>query len=180
MQKRIYITIDLPDEIKEGFMKEESRWKNLRVFWTGFTHYRLTLEYLGIVDKDDLKKIKNALEETVEETKAFEIRLDRIVLGPNAKEPTMFWATIFEEGAVKAFRKKLRECLAENGFEMKEEDFVPHIVLATANGNQLKGKQTNVKLRGKIRVESINLLSSQTYAKGVAKYRLVESFPLQK
>lgn len=180
MQKRIYITIDLPDEIKEGFMKEESRWKNLRVFWTGFSHYRLTLEYLGIVDKDDLRQIKNALEKTVDETKAFEVRLDRIVLGPNAKEPKMFWATIFEEGAIKSFRKKLRENLAENNFEIKEENFVPHIVLATANGNQLKGKQTNVKLRGKIKVESLNLLSSQTYAKGATKYKLVENFPLQK
>jgi len=180
MQKRIFITIDLPEEIKKGFMEEESRWKNLRVFWTGFSHYSLTFEYLGIVDKEDLKKIKNALQEVVEETKPFEIRLDRIVLGPNEKDPRMFWATIFEDGAVKTFHNQLIGKLAENGFETKERDFIPHIVLATAKGNQLKGRQTNVRLRGKFKVEEINLYSSQTYAKGATKHKLLETFPFEK
>ena len=180
MQKRIYITIDLPDEIRESFLKEEKRWKNLNVFWTGFSHYRLTFEYLGVIDKEDLRIIKKTLDEITEENKPFDIRLDRIVLGPNAKDPHMFWATIFEDSAVKNFRKKFHEQLLDNGFELKENDFIPHIVLGSAKGNQLKGKQTNVKLRGRMKVEELNLYSSQTYAKGVTKYKLLETFPLQK
>jgi len=180
MQKKIYITIELPDEIKESFRREEKRWKNLRVFWTGFSSVHLTLEYLGVVDKDGLKRIRESLAAAVEETRAFEIRLDRIVLGPNEKEPTMFWATIFEDAALKNFRKRFRDLLWDSGFVFEEKNTVPHIVLATANGNQLKGKQTNVRLRGKFRVDEINLYSSQTYAKGVTKYKLVENFSLQK
>lgn len=179
MQKRIYITIDLPDEIKEGFRKEENRWKNLNVFWTGFSHVRLTLEYLGIVDKSDLKKIRQALDETAVETKPFAIRLDKIILGPNDKEPKMFWATIFEDGAVKKFRETFQEKLTAEGFEKKEMVFKPHIVLATANGNQLKGKQTSVRLRGKFEVEELHLYSSQTYAKGITKYKLMETIKLK-
>jgi 2'-5' RNA ligase len=180
MQKKINITIELPDEVKNLLRKEESRWKNLRVFWTGFSQIHLTLEYLGVVDKDGLKQIKDALAETVEETKAFNIRLDRIVLGPNEKEPTMFWVTIYEDGAVRDFRKRLRDHLWDQGFELKVTDFVPHIVMAKANGNQLKGKQTCVHLKGRVPVTEINLFSSQTYAKGATKYKLVESYPLSK
>jgi len=180
MQKKIYITIDLPDEIKESFRREESRWKNLHVFWTGFSHLHLTFEYLGVVDKENLSKIKKALRETVEETKAFDVRLDKIVLWPNEKEPKMFWATIFEDSFVQNFHKKFQEHLWESGFETAEKDFVPHIVLATANGNQLKGRKTSIRLKGKMKVEELNLYSSQTYAKGVTKYKLVETFPLQK
>jgi 2'-5' RNA ligase len=180
MQKKIYITIDLPDEIKESFLKEEKRWKNLNVFWTGFSHYRLVLEYFGIVDKEGVGKIRQALEESVSEIEPFDIRLDRIVLGPDAKEPRMFWATIFEDGQVKKFRKLLSGKLEAAGFSKPDTDFKPHIVLATANGNQLKGKQTNVHLRGKFKVESINLLSSQTYAKNIVKYKLIDTFPLSK
>ena len=181
MQKKIYITIDLSDEIKESFRKEEGRWKNLSIYWTGFSHLDLTLEYLGIVDREDLRKIKRALEMAAKETKSFEIRLDKIVLGPNNKEPKMFWATILEDSFVKKFRNIFREKLAYNGFVFKEEEvFTPHIVLATANGNQLKGKQTSVRLRGKINVEELNLFSSHTYAKGVVKYKLLDTIPLQK
>lgn len=180
MQKRIYITIDLPDEIKESFRKEEGRWKNLNVFWTGFSHLHLTLEYLGIIDKDGLKVIKQAMDELTDETKAFDIRLDRITLGPNEKEPRFFWARILEDKSINDFRKKFRERCGANGLELKEMDFVPNILLATANGNQLKGKQTNVRLRGRFRVEEMNLYSSHTYAKGTTKYKLLETFQLQK
>ena len=180
MKKKIFVTIDLSDEIKESFRKEESRWKNLHIFWTGFSHLHLTFEYLGIIDKEDLKKIRRAVREVSRETKIFDIKLNSIVLGPNAKEPRMFWATIFEDALVKNLRKELKRHLEENEFEYQEKDFVPHIVLASAKGNQLKGKQTNVRLKGKIKVENLNIFSSQTYAKDTVKYKLLESFPLQK
>lgn len=180
MQKRLYITIDLPDEIKESFRKEENRWKNLRVFWTGFSNLHLTFEYLGIVDKEGLKVIKKVLSEMVEGSGPFELRLDRIVLGPDEKEPRMFWVTIFEDSFVNKFRREFRSRLSENGLEIKNKDFVPHIVLAKAKGNQLKGKKTNVHIKGKFRVDELNLYSAQTYAKGATKYKLVETFSLKK
>jgi 2'-5' RNA ligase len=180
MQKRLYITIDLPDEIKETFRKEEKRWRNLNVFWTGFSHYRLMLEYLGLVDQQGLRMVRDALDNLSRDTAPFEVRLDRIVLGPDAKDPKMFWATIFEDGAVKKFRKELKERLEAAGFKYPEKDFIPHIVLATAKGNQLKGKQTNVHLRGKISVDHVNLYSSQTYTKGMVKYKLMDSYSLDK
>ena len=152
----------------------------MRVFWTGFSHLHLTFDYLGIVDKEDLKLIRRTLSEMAEETKAFELRLDRIVLGPDERDPKMFWATVFQDGFVGIFQKKLHQKLEENGFNLKEKSFIPHIVLATAKGNQLKGKHTNVHLRGKFKVENLNLYSSQTYAKGATKYKLLETFPLQK
>lgn len=179
MQKKIYITIDLPDEIKESFRKEESRWKNLNVFWTGFSHLHLTLDYLGIVDKDGLRIIRRALEEAADQSHPFDIRLDKIVLGPDTKDPHMFWATIYEDAAWKKFSQVFREKLVGAGFELRPGAFTPHIVLATANGNQLKGKQTSVRLRGRFKVENVNLFSSQTYAKGMTKYKLLETFPLQ-
>lgn len=180
MQKKIYITIDLPDGIKESFRKEEGRWKNLNVFWTGFSHLHLTLEYFGIVDKDGLKAIRQAVEALAEETGSFDVRLDRIVLGPDTKDPKMFWATVYEDAALKKIRRSLREKLSATGFDLKVGEFTPHIVLATAGGNQLKGKQTSIHLRGGFRVENLNLFSSQTYGKGMVKYKLLETFPLQK
>jgi len=180
MQKRIYITVDLPDAIKESFRKEEGRWRNLNVFWTGFSHLHLTLDYLGTVDKEGLKQIIDALDDITEGMRNFDIRLDRITLGPDEKDPKMFWGRIYEDGAVKGFLNAFHSRLAEKGFELKEKSFVPHIMLASAKGNQLKGKQTNVHLKGKFNVDSLNLYSSQTYGKGSVKFKLIGTFPLQK
>jgi 2'-5' RNA ligase len=180
MQKKLYLTIELPDAIKESFRKEEGRWKNLNVFWTGFSHLRLTLDYFGLVDKEGLSIIRKALEELAEESKAFEVRLDRIVLGPNEKEPRMFWARIFEDGAARAFRTKPHERLEANGFDFQMKDFVPHIILASAKGNQLKGKQTSIHLKGRFPVDEVHLYASQVYGRGSVKYKLLETFPLQK
>lgn len=180
MQKRLYVTVELPEEIKQALRKEESRWKNLRVFWTGFGSVHLTLDYLGVVDKDGLKQAKEAMESAVAATPGFVIRLDRIVLGPDQKEPTMFWATVREEGGLKEFRQRLRDALWDAGFELGVKDFMPHIVLAKANGNQLKGKHTNVPLKGKVPVEVIHLVASQSYAKGAARFNLVGEYELPK
>lgn len=181
MKKKVFLTIELPEEIKENFRKEEKRWKNLNVFWIGFGSVMLTMEYFGIIDKPELNKIKDALQKTIEETSSFDIKFNKIILGPNEQEPKMFWATVMEDKALSDFRKKLRENLEWFEFEMRsEEKFTPHVVLATAKGNQLKGKKTNVPIKGKFEVKEINLMASQTYTKHSVKHKLLETFELKK
>lgn len=178
MKKKIFLTIDLSEEIKGAFRDQEKRWKNLNVFWIGFSSLFLTMEYFGVVDKPELNKIKEALEKTAQETKPFNIKLSKIVLGPNEQDPKMFWATIMEDQEVKAFRENLYKNLREADFEMKEREFIPHVVLAFAKGNQLKGRKTSVPLKGKIEAKEINLMFSQTYTKNSIKHKLLETFVL--
>lgn len=181
MKKKVYITIDIPEAVKLGFRKEESRWKNLKVFWLGAQSLRVNFIFLGILDRKELQIATEAVQETAEITPEWEWTLDKLTLGPDFNEPTMFWVTLKDIPAAANFKKKLIEKLKEKNFPLsaKTENFTPHIVLAAARGNQLKGKKTFVPLNGKIPVQTLNLMLTQTYERGKVKHKLWETFKLK-
>jgi len=176
MKKRIFIAINLPDDIKRAFLSYEKRWRNLRVRWTSFKNMHITVEFLGEVNRSDLDAILIVAENTAMEIKPFDIYLDRIVLGPNPVQAKMFWATIYIDSYLMKFKNLMDENLRQNNFILEEREFKPHITLARARGNQLKGKQTNIILTNlKFRAESVEVMQSQLHPGG-ARYKVVESF----
>ena len=176
MKKRIFIAINLPDDIKRTLLSYEKRWRNLHIRWTNFYKMHITVEFLGEVNRSGLDAILAAAENTAMETKPFEIRLDKLVLGPDLVQARMFWATIYIDSYLMRFKNLMDENLKQNNFIPEEREFKPHITLARARGNQLKGKLTNISLTNlRFRSESVEVIESQLRPGG-AKYKVVESF----
>ena len=176
MKKRIFIAISLPDDIKRTLLSYEKRWRNLHIRWTNFKKMHLTVEFLGEVNRSGLNAILLAAENTAMEIKPFDIRLDKIVLGPDPAQARMFWTTIYIDSCLMKFKNSMDENLKQNNFIPEEREFKPHITLARARGNQLKGKQTNITLtKLRFRVESVEVMQSQLHSGG-ARYKVVESF----
>lgn len=176
MKKRIFIAINLPDDIKKTLLSYEKRWRNLKIRWTNFHKMHITFEFLGEVDKSGLDTILLTTEKTVLKTKPFDIRLDKITLGPDLAQAKMFWVTICVDSYLMKFKNSLDENLKQNDFILEEREFNPHITLARARGNQLKGKQTNIALSNlKFQAESIAVMQSQLHPGG-AKYKMIERF----
>jgi 2'-5' RNA ligase len=178
MRKRIFVAINLPDEIKRELLSYERRWKNLHIKWTNFYNLHITLEFLGEVNRYGLNKILQAIEKTALEVKPFDIKLDKIVLGPDSAQAKMFWVTVCVDDNIIKLKSLINENLKFYNFDLEEREFKPHITLARARGNQLKGKQTNIILKNmKFKTESIEVMQSQLHPGG-AKYKVVESFEL--
>jgi 2'-5' RNA ligase len=178
MKKRIFITINLPDEIKRELLSYEKRWKNLHVKWTNFYKMHITVSFLGEVNKKGFEEILLAAKKTASEIKPFDMRLDRIILGPDPVQARMFWVTVFIDANLMKLKRDMEQNLKFYGFEMEDREFKPHITLARARGNQLKGKQTNIVLRNmKFKAESIEVMESQLRP-NIEKYKLIESFQL--
>jgi RNA 2',3'-cyclic 3'-phosphodiesterase len=178
MKKQIFIAINLPDEIKRELLAYEKRWKNLRVKWTNFYKLHITVSFLGEVDKAGLELILSAAEKTVSEINSFDIRLERIILGPDPIQAKMFWATIIIDANIVKLNRALSENLKLCGFETLDREFKPHITLARARGNQLKGKHTNIALKNmRFNAKSIEIMESQIQP-SVEKYKIIESFEL--
>ena len=176
MKKRIFIAINLPDEIKEALLSYEKRWRGLHVRRTSFRNMHITVEFLGEVNRNGLDAILLATENTAGEIKPFDIRLDKIVLGPDPAQAKMFWATIYIDSYLMKFKNLMNENLKQNNFIPEVREFKPHITLARARGNQLKGKRTNITLANlKFKAESVEVIESQLHPGG-AKYKVVESF----
>ena len=178
MRKRIFVVINLPEEIRRKLLSYERRWKNLHVKWTNFYNLHITLEFLGEVNRQELSKILQAVEKTALEIKPFDVKLEKITLGPDPAQAKMFWVTICVDDNIIKLKDLINENLKFYDFKLEECEFNPHITLARARGNQLKGKQTNIVLRNmKFEVESIEVMHSQLHLGG-EKYKVVESFEL--
>lgn len=178
MEKRIFIAINLPDDIISALKANEKRWPGLHVKWTKAANMHITLQFLGNVDRKDFNSILSSLEKTAPSVQSFHISLDRIILGPNSNEPTMFWATLVIDNNLLKLKKTLDENLKVFGYFSENREFRPHITLARARGKHLKGKKTNIQLKGmRFKVESIEMMESQLHAAG-SKYKVVKSFKL--
>jgi 2'-5' RNA ligase len=178
MKKRIFIAVDLPDEIKRELLSYEKRWKNLHIKWTNFYKLHITVRFLGEVNRSGLETILLATKKTALEIKPFDVCLDRIVLGPDPVQAKMFWVTVLIDANLIKLKRAMEQNLKLYGFEMEDREFKPHITLARARGNQLKGKQTNIVLKNmKFKAESIEIMESQLRP-NIEKYKLVESFEL--
>jgi len=176
MKKRIFIAINIPDEVKRILLSHKKRWRNLRVRWTSFDNMHITLEFLGNLDRKGLEAVLQAAEKVVSEIEPFIVYVDRIVLGPNITHPRMFWATIRVERNITKLKRLIGQNLESLGFELEKREFRPHITLARAKGNQLKGKQTNIILNDiEFEVRSMEIMQSQLHPGG-ARYKVVESF----
>jgi len=176
MKKRIFIAINLPDEIKEALLVHRKRWKNLDIRWSSFENMHITLEFMGNVDREGLEFILAAVEKTASELEPFNVYLDRIVLGPDSIRPRMFWATICVDDNIKRLKKLMEQNMESFGFGLEKRLFIPHITLARAKGNQLKGKQTNIILNNlSFKVFSIEVMQSQLHPAG-SRYKLAGSF----
>lgn len=178
MKKRILVVIDLPDEIKRALLLNEKRWKNLHIRWINFYRIHLTFSFLGEVNRSELDSILLAIKEVSLGLSAFEVSLDKICLGPDQAHPTMFWATVNIDENLLKLKKTIDKNLKLKGFEQEKCEFKPHIVVARARGNQLKGKQTNIPLKNmKFKVESIDVTESQLQP-SIEKFKLIERFDL--
>ena len=178
MRKRIFVAINLPEEIRRELLSYERRWEKLHIKWTNFYNLHITLEFLGEVNRPELNKILQAVEKTASEIKPFDIKLDKIVLGPDSTQAKMFWVTVCVDNQIIKLKNLINENLKFYNFDLEEREFKPHITLARARGNQMKGKQTNVILQNmKFEIESIEVMHSQLHLGG-EKYKVVESFGL--
>ena len=176
MKKRIFIAINLPDEIKRELLSYEKRWKNLHIRWTNFHKLHITVDFLGEVDRSGLDVILLAAEKTALEIKPFVICLNKITLGPNLAQAKMFWAVVYVDSYLMKFKNLMDQNLKQQNFIPEAREFFPQITLAYARGNQLKGKKTNISLNNmKFQAESMEVMESQLHSGG-AKYKTVESF----
>ncbi len=178
MKKQIFIAINLPDEIKRELLAHEKRWKNLHIRWTNFYKLHITVSFLGEADRKKLELILLAAEKTASQINSFDIRLEKIVLGPDQIQARMFWVAVCVDANIIKLNCALSENLKFYGFEMFDREFKPHITLARARGNQLKGKQTNITLKNmRFRAKSIEIMESQLQP-SAEKYRIIKSFEL--
>lgn len=198
MLKRIFLAVNLPEEVKTEIKNYEDRVKaeldracplpgKSVVRLVDPENLHLTLAFLGNIKEEKLENLYSAVEKATQNQKSFKINLTRAFYGPLGKiPPRMIWLQIEPTEELGQLKKSLdRELEGAEGFYFTREkrDFSPHITLARLN--TLAWSRIEPEERPKIEeelnleapAESLEVMESELKKSG-AEYSILRSFSL--
>lgn len=180
MGHRIFIAINLPEEIKKKLLVYQSKWPELPIRWIKKDNIHITLFFLGYISNEDVLEACKTTKEVALRHKPFSINLTRICYGPPKKmPPRMIWA----EGEKSEEFGALRDDLAKY-FPSEDRAFTPHITLGRIRAWEWRTiepeerPEVETELDLSFEVNSIEVMES-VLKRGGAEYAVLESCQLQ-
>jgi len=172
---RIFIAVEIPDEIKDGIEKEIKRLKRLggNIKWVKRNAIHITLKFLGEVDKEKIEWIEKAMEKTVEGFQSFGISIERCgTFPPHSFRPRVLWVGTKDEKPLVPLQERLETELAKLGFKKETRAFSPHVTIGRVRGNsairKVIGEIRAIERKefGKMVADRITLFSSTPTPEG--------------
>ena len=202
MQKRhrVFIAINLPEDVKKELVKYQEKWQELfrsisdresstksgPAKWTRNDQLHITLEFLGDLTDQEVGEVCKVSKEVATRHKPFDINLEKILYGPPKKmPPRMVWAEGEKSDELKDLKEDLEECLVEEiNFRPEGKGFVPHITMARIQEWEFRKiepeerPEINEEINLEFLVESIEVMESELKRGGPA-YTVLESCELK-
>ena len=180
MQRRIFIGISLPDNVKKRIGQRVQKWQELPIKWSLPENFHLTLSFLGFVNDESLAEICMSIREAAENFESFEVDFEGIGLGPNPEDPKIIW---LYGGANEELRKLQAEIeKSMDIFVSEKKEYKPHVTLGKIDKPKWKAlpekPEIEERFRISIPVESIDVFESKI-EKGRTRFTVLESCELK-
>ena len=169
---RLFIAVDLPESIKEELRNLQKEFKGLGKFYF-VKDFHLTLKFLGEVDEDKVKEIKDRLKNI--KLDGFNLILEGLGSFPNENYVKVLWVGCPNNEIIE-LHNKIDEHLKDL-FPL-DYRFKGHITLARAKfiGNKDKLKEKlKTKYCNSFKVDKFKLIKSELTREG-AVYSVLEEF----
>ena len=82
MRHRIFIAINLPEDIKKKLADFQFKWPELPARWTKPENLHITLAFLGYLTDEELPEVIKITKEVAQRHQPFSINLNKILYGP--------------------------------------------------------------------------------------------------
>jgi 2'-5' RNA ligase len=187
MRNRIFIAINIPENIKKQLTDQQYKWLDLPCRWTKSDSLHITLSFLGGVNDEELPEICRICSEVAQRHSQFSITLNKIIYGPTDKSPRMVWVGGDKNDFLSDLQKDLEDSLAGLSIKEVKEDarhFTSHITLGRLKQWEFKTiepeerPQVNEEINLSFEVKSIEIMNSQL-KRGGSEYGVLESFQLK-
>jgi len=181
---RIFIAINLPENIKNKLSTYENHWPDLPARWTKKQNLHITLVFLGDTSNEELPEVCQIVREVVIRHQSFPIDLKKICYGPPKKPPRMIWAEGQKSAELVNLQKDLVNSLGGQT-EKEERGYAVHITLARLKQWEFKNidpeerPQIDEEINLAFEVNSIEIMESKLKPKG-PEYFVLESINLGK
>lgn len=185
-KKRIFIAINLPEDIRNKLVDYQNKWRDLPARWLSPDNIHITLEFLGYLTDQELTEVCRITKEVVGGHNSFSVNLNKIMYGPpNKIPPRMVWVGGDKSKEISDLRKDLEKSLLETiRFVPENRPFAPHITLARINEWQWKAiepeerPEINEEIDLNFEVKSIEVMES-ILKRGGAEYKVLASYNLK-
>lgn len=182
MTKRVFIAINLPDEIKKNFDPIISELKNLNpnhgIKWIAADSLHLTLHFFGDLNEKQITLAEEGIEEITKNIKSFEMTTGEFGCFPNEQTPHVFFAALKDTDAIHDLIGKLEVMLENLGYAVDKRPWRGHLTLGRIK-NWSSCKVASVKIpQITFAVKSIELMESALTPDGPI-YSVIKSFPLK-
>lgn len=152
MNRRVFLAINLPENLQKKLAKYREKWSEVPAKWVKDFNLHITLAFLGYVRDEDLMDIIKKAEKVCARHSSFEIILSRIVYGPTDKKPAkMIWAIGEKNDMLSDLANDLEDALLSN-FSQNMEKYMPkkakkafssHVTLARIKQVQLSQMESD-------------------------------------
>jgi len=207
MRHRIFIAINLPEDIKKQLIDYQNKWLDLPCRWVKPENLHITLAFLGYLSDEELVEVLKITKEVAQRHQPFSINLIKVCYGPPKKmpysetssltgrlakgenrPPRMVWAEGEKSKDLANLQLDLEKSLISSGktkFEPEERGFTPHITLGRIRQWEFRQIEPDERpvvdedISLSFEVNSIEVMESQL-KRGGAEYMMLESAPLGK
>lgn len=192
MEKRIFIAINLPSNIKSLIKKRylsflEKKFTAVRLVPAKNLH--LTLKFLGAIKLERINLLEATIKKALFDFSPFILEIKNLGGFPNFHRPKVIWLGLIDKkNNLKLINQRLNKLLKKEKFIFSEEDnFKAHITLARfkkkISSREKESllvfkKELGKNSLGGFRVTNIDLMESQIKNEGPIYY-LIKSFNLR-
>ena len=181
---RLFIAIDIPEELKEKLAHIISGLKKCGADakWVDASNIHITLKFLGETRDEQLDKVKAIISETAGSFTKLELTAESFGFFPNEISPKVLFISTNNEETLKKISLRLEDKVEGLGFS-KENRFKSHLTLARFRGkkniDRVKEEIKRITLEGKFWVCEIILFKSTLKPSGPV-YEKIFCAPLAK
>lgn len=178
---RCFVAVNLPREVKEKIWRVIKNLQGKGLKKVAPENLHLTLKFLGEVDQEIVKKVKEKLKQV--EFNKFSISLKGISYFPNRNFIKVVWLGI-EKGRKNliGLQKEIDKKLEELSFKKEKNKFEPHLTIARVkfleNKRKFVEELEKIKFEKEFEIKSFELMESILQREGPI-YKKIESFELR-
>lgn len=184
-KRRIFIAINLPEDIKKKLVDFQKKWADLPIRWTKPENIHITLVFIGYVASEQLVEICRVSRQVAENRSPFDICLERICLGPPQGPPRMIWLEGAKNRQLADLKNNLENALfnsKNSGYIHREtREFHPHITLGRFKHPQFRATapKINLEFNESFAVKSVEVMESKLRREG-AEYKIIKGIGFRK
>lgn len=185
---RIFIALDIPDEIRARLREYIERVRHLdpQAPWVKPESLHVTLKFVGETSDARLQQMKEALNKI--KGKPFQVEFKDVGFFPSHNSGRVFWAGVHASEALAQLASRVDDELGKLGIEREKRAYHPHLTLARAGSRSGKNQTFKQLPRGinpdehphfgTMTAREFYLYKSELSRSG-ARYTKLERFPLE-